>query len=239
LDALVDTAYGSLTPQMTSVHQVLTDSSRSGDFVHQEAGKNLFDASMVLHFEPTGVAQLVVDDGIEAVAEAFRAKFARPIIESQQVAEFTDPSATGSWGAFCEWAQALWHTIEQQSVYDTDIDRLVGDVFDHDKGYNRAINFAQAPTLAALMDAPPLAGSFEGRADVADPSACGLWLYMGMSKAGLISSDGSVAWTDFVTAAESEWAVVATALGDGTLTPADVLTDQMKDALDAMSLVAS
>jgi hypothetical protein len=236
LDALVSSAFTSLTPRMGAVHQVLVDSNRRRDFVHHEAGTHLFAASVVLHNETAAVAQLILDAGIQAVAGAFRERFGRPIIENQQLGAFTNPSPAGSWAAFRDWAQVLWQTIEREAAYTNNLNRLVGDVFDHDKGYNRAIGMAQAPAAAALVTTP-LAAFLGHPKDPLDVPAFGLWLYEGLAGAGLISSTGAVAWAHFVVVAERHWAVIASAAGDSTLRSNTMLTGAMKDALVDMSLV--
>lgn len=235
LDALVSDALSSLDARMTAVRDVLEDTSRSEEFVHQEAGLHLFAASVVLHLKPQEVAQLIAGHGLTAVAEAFQARFERPIIESEQLAAFTDV-LNASWAAFWNWSQALWSTVEQQAVYQNDIDRLVHDVFNHDKGYNRAINFAQTPAAQAIMG-PPTLSETTGRHPAPNPTAtteCALWLYQCLHEAELITQ--APTWQEFTDAVTTNWSDLNAKLGyQGD---AAQLLPPMRSALDDMSLLS-
>lgn len=239
LQRLLAEAYGELTPLMGQVNDLLQNSGRSAEFVHQDAGQQLFAASVVLRFRPQQIGQLIIDHGIDAVAEAFRQQFGRPIIESEQIQQYADPSGAGSWAAFYEWTQLLWNTVEREPAFTGNVDHLVGEVFNHDKGYNRAVNFAQAPAVAAIVEAPSLASALEVPAPAPnDAGECGMWIYRGLEKARLVATGQAISWTDFDTAARANWSIIAAALGDATLDPAAVLTDDMKDELTSYSVLS-
>lgn len=237
LEGLIGQAMSAVTPLMQQVYDDLNSSANQ--FLYVDDGNLLFAASVTLHLKSAEVFQLVQAHGIQAVADAFTARFGRPIIEGQQITDFADPGTC--WGAFWTWSQQLWSTIES-GVLSGNPHLVADQVFDHNKGYNRAINFAAdaaMPDDVAAALAPPLASSFTTPAPTpTDGSACGLWLYQGLDTAGLLQSGATVSWTDFDTIARANWATIATALGDASLDPATVLTNDMKDALDGMSIVS-
>ncbi|WP_434444123.1 toxin glutamine deamidase domain-containing protein [Lentzea sp. E54] len=164
----------------------------SKQYVHSDAGTKLLHASVVLHTRTDEIAAMMRRHGVETVARAFNDKFERPIIENAQLEEF-DLSTDAGNTAFHGWARQLWSTVENQPQFTENAAELADKVFNHDKGYNRAINFAQAPMLDALIAPPTVSEAIEHRGRPgSDTSAQALWLFDVLKDAKLIPPDTAV-----------------------------------------------
>jgi hypothetical protein len=209
LAGLVMTAMEDASPLMRSVNDVLAADPRR--FVNSVAGLHLLRASVVLHTRSAEVAGLIERHGVDAVADAFIRQFERPIIETAQREAFADLSTDAARGAFANWAHQLWDTIENQPQLAEDPDALADHVFHHDKGYNRATNFAQQVALAAIMGTPPLSDAISRRPVQGGDHAA--WVYQVFSDAGLIAADGTDTATRFTELVSHHRADLEPALG--------------------------
>jgi hypothetical protein len=236
LEALINSAMGSLTPLMTQVYSELDTNNK---VQYKDDALLLFTTSVVLHLKAAEVASLITTHGIQNVANAFYNRFGRPMIETEQLSSYQDPIA--AWNGFWNWTQSLWSTIDSSTVLTGNVSYLAIEVFDHNKGYNRACNFAANATMppdVAAAVATPLASCFDTPAPAADdPKNCGLWIYQAFNKALLIPAGQAVDWATFQNLAQANWTVIASALGT-TQGVADVVNDAMKDALDDMSMLS-
>ncbi|HEX8869592.1 MAG TPA: hypothetical protein VF821_28275, partial [Lentzea sp.] len=196
--------------------QVAAELQNKGQYLQHEEANHLLDASLVLHTKTDDVAAMIEQHGIESVAKAFNKQFDRPIIENAQIEQFaniTDPNVRQQ---FDNWAHGLWDTVGNTPEYQSDPGKLAEDIFNHDKGYNRASNFAQqaayesmvGPTVTPLTDSvqkPPPAG--------ADVGTKANWTLEALGKAGIVQTGAMVPQSEFTAAINDNKAVLETALG--------------------------
>ncbi|RAS70501.1 hypothetical protein C8D87_101801 [Lentzea atacamensis] len=233
LSELVTTAMEDASPLMRSVHDVLASDPRR--FVNSAAALHLLRASVVLHTRTAEVGDLIDRHGADAVADAFIRQFERPIIETAQREAFADLSTEPARNAFTTWAHQLWDTIENQPQLAADPDALADHVFHHDKGYNRATNFAQARILETLIPPPPLAEAVAGRGRPDnDPSAQAMWLFQVLADAKLIPADASVSPEQFTAAVNDNRAELAAGIG---VELTDRLTAELREELQSYGMV--
>ncbi|ANZ39951.1 hypothetical protein BBK82_31820 [Lentzea guizhouensis] len=197
LAALTTDAMANATPLMREVEAALRDNP--GRFVHAQAGTHLLHASVVLHTRGNEIAALVDQHGLEAVTKAFNQRFERPVIETEQIESF----ATGGRPAFTSWSQNLWATIENLPADKRTPDHVAAEFFNHDKGYNRATNFAQKEAEKAVLGSPELA---QGVAEhpytgstTADQAA---WVFQRLDEADVLRGDGTDTATEFTAKVE-------------------------------------
>jgi len=135
---------------------------------------------------------MIRQHGVEAVARAFNTRFERPIIETEQLRSFAALDTPDGHSAFGNWAHQLWDTIDNTPRFTENAAALADEIFNHDKGYNRATNFAQTAALAGIMGPPPLAEAISQRpVPGADALSQATWVYQAFSDAGLIAADGT------------------------------------------------
>lgn len=229
-----------MNPRMQEVWDYLSNPPR--ELLYREQGCQLFEVSLILHLRPVEVAALIRDFGIHAVADAFRRKFNRKFIEDDEIEQFEKAYEDPAWGSFYRWTQMLWLTIEEQSAFN-DIKVLVSKVFDHNKGYNRAINHAQAPGVEAILAPPPLSttlGLPPQHSEPLQPSETlevARWLYRGLKDARLIPADQAMPWDHFCDAVTSNWTDIRSALNFSTSGPDELLESVYRD-LDDLALVS-
>ncbi|BFU46609.1 hypothetical protein [Krasilnikovia sp. MM14-A1004] len=226
VQALADEAMGAATQLMQDVAHELD----SGTYVYGADGLQLLRASATLHLRTEAVGSLIVDHGIQAVAEAFRQVFGRPIIEQEQLQAYANWS-DDVWGTFHAWATMLWTLIESDATLTGNVPRLTSVVFDHEKGYNRAINFTNTP-VASDLNAVVQAAEPPGHSD----EERGLWIFERLRLAQLIQGDGTDTWDSFRQVAEQNWAVLSSRLGNG-LSLDDALSDAVRTDLEGLSLL--
>ncbi len=196
LAVLTADAMENASPLMRSVENEFRSNPRN--YVQFEAGTHLLRASVVLHTRTDEIAGMIEQHGVEAVARAFNARFERPIIESAQVQAFTDLAGPDGRSAFGDWAHRLWDTIGNTPRFTENVAALADEIFNHDKGFNRATNFAQNAALAAIMGAPPLAEAIEQRpVPGTDSLSQATWVYQVFSDAGILAADGTDTATRF------------------------------------------
>ena len=197
-------------------------------YVHHEAGHALLRASAVLRLRTDAVIGLIERYGIEEVAEGFRRAFDRPVIESEQVQRFQDIQATR--GAFEEWAHRLWAVIDNAPEGLFDDEAGIEQVFNHDKGYNRAANFAENRAMAAFVAPSSLFETLGRHLSGKDPYTA---LYDAMTESKLIDQMPTrQAVRDAVAA---NWAVIAERLGTGQTT--DEVAEGLVGHLDDLYLL--
>jgi hypothetical protein len=212
LSALTTTAMEGATPLMQSVASTLRSDPHK--FVHSAAGVHLLHASVVLHTRTDEIAGLISEHGVDAVADAFIRQYERPIIETAQREAFADLGTDAGRAAFANWAHQLWSTIENQPQFTENPDLLVDEIFNHDKGYNRATNIAQTAALAGIMGPPPLAEAVSQRTvPGTDALSQATWVYQVFSDAGLIAADGTDTADRFTELVQSHRADLESQLG--------------------------
>jgi hypothetical protein len=157
-------------------------------FVYNEAGLDLLRSSVVLDTRTPEIAALIEQHGAQNVAEAFRQQFNRPIIEGSQIEAFNDPK--NGQQNFTNWAHQLWGTVDNTPKYQNDPDALASDIFDHEKGYNRATNFAQEAAFQAMVnpDGPTLSDAVQTKpAPAPDNLSQGSWVLEVLGDANLVT----------------------------------------------------
>ncbi|MFC3897248.1 glycosyltransferase [Lentzea rhizosphaerae] len=142
LAALTDHAMENATPQMKAVEAALRSDPQK--YVHHEAGLNLLRASVVLHTRTDDVSGLMFFYGLDEVTKAFNTQFEAPVIEAEQLDAFMQEGGAANYES---WAHQLWDTIGNTPAYEADPGKLAGNVFNHDKGYNHAVDLAQQTPL--------------------------------------------------------------------------------------------
>ncbi len=208
LSGLATSAMADASPLMRSVESVLSSDPRK--YVQSEAGLHLLRASVVLHTRTDEVARLIAEHGVDHVADAFIRQFERPIIETAQRELFADLDTA----AFGSWAHQLWDTIGNTPSLAENPELLAAEIFNHDKGYNRATNFAQQAALADIVGPPPLAEVIADRpAPDNDTSAQAMWLYQVFTDAGLLAADGTDTASGFTELARQHRAALEPGLG--------------------------
>ncbi len=206
LAALTTDAMANATPQMQRVADVLASDPRL--YLHATSGTRLLEASVVLHTRTDEIAALFDQHGLEPVARAFNNQFERPVIEREQLQSFQGPDGPANFQA---WAHGLWDTIGNLPDF---TDAHVEEIFNHDKGFNRANNFAQQAGLAAVMGNPALDDAMR---DVTlrgtDTPSQAAWVFQVLSNAGLIDGDGSDRASQFDAVVQQNRADLAQYLG--------------------------
>ncbi|KJK48276.1 hypothetical protein UK23_17465 [Lentzea aerocolonigenes] len=231
LSGLATTAMENASPLMKSVEAVLTSSPQK--YLHHEAGLNLLRASVVLDTRTDEIAGLISRHGVDHVADAFIRQFERPIIESAQREAFTDTDAGRA--AFRAWAHQLWDTVNNTPRLAQDPELLAGEIFNHDKGYNRATNFAQQSALASIMGPPPLAEAVGSRPrPEEDTSARAMWLFQVLAEAQVIPSDASVGPEQFTAAVNDNRAELEAGIG---VQLDDRLVAELREELQSYGMV--
>ena len=212
LVALTADAMANASPLMRSVGTALQSDPRH--YVHAEAGTHLLHASVVLHTRTEEIAGMIQRHGVEAVARAFNTQFERPIIETEQLLSFADLDTPEGRAAFDNWAHMLWDTIDNTPRFTQHPDALADEIFNHDKGYNRANNFVQNAALAAVMGPPPLTEAVSQRPLTGtDPLTQATWVYQVFSDAGIVAADGTDTATRFTELVEHHRADLEPRLG--------------------------
>ncbi|MGW4210665.1 glycosyltransferase [Lentzea sp. NPDC004789] len=187
---LTSDAMTTASPMAKLVEMKLQSDPRK--FVQSEAGLHLLHASVVLDTRTDEIAAMIRQHGIGEVAKTFNKAFERPIIETVQLEQFADLSDPANRAKFDDWAHQLWSTVNGSPDLNADPGKVAEVVFNHDKGYNRAFNFAQEAALASFMSAPPLADVVSRRpAPEANPSSQAAWIYQAFAEAEIIAADGS------------------------------------------------
>ncbi|NKE57034.1 hypothetical protein FXN61_09365 [Lentzea sp. PSKA42] len=205
LSALTDYAMENATPQMKAVEAALKSDPQK--YVHHEAGLHLLRASVVLHTRSEDVAGLMFFYGLDEVTKAFNKEFERPIIETEQLEAFVQE---GGGEKFDSWAHQLWSTVDNTPSYQANPDKLAMDVFNHDKGYNRAFNLAQQTALTDLVGAPALDDAIATTPVYGtDASSQAFWVQKVLGDAKILP-DSSVSAEQFTKAVTDN----KTALGD-------------------------
>ncbi|WP_167978804.1 hypothetical protein, partial [Lentzea indica] len=228
---LVTAAMEDASPLMKSVNSVLTSNPQK--YLHHESGLHLLRASVVLDTRTDEIADLISRHGVDHVADAFVRQFERPIIETAQREAFTDTEAGRA--AFGAWAHQLWDTINNTPQLAQDPELLAGEIFNHDKGYNRATNFAQQAALASIMGPPPLAETVANRARPdEDTSARAMWLFQVLADAKLIPADASVSPEQFTAAINDNRAELEAGIG---VELTDRLTAELREELQSYGMV--
>ena len=214
LAALTADAMENASPLMRQVETALR--CQPGHLRPRRGGAHLLHASVVLDTRANEIAGMIDQHGLEAVARAFNNRFERPIIEQAQLQAFQGPDGPANFQA---WAHGLWDAIGNLPEFG---DAQVEQIFNHDKGYNRANNFAREAALAAVMGNPALEDAI-ARPDVAgrrhrEPVG---WVFQVLSDAGIIDGDGSDAASRFDAAVRENRDDLARHLGGAAQRPAD------------------
>ena len=209
---LTSDAMATASPMAKLVEMKLQSDPRK--FVQSEAGLHLLHASVVLDTRADEIAAMIQQHGVGEVAKTFNQAFKRPIIETVQLEQFADLSDPGSRAKFDDWAHQLWSTVNGSPDLNADPGKVADVVFNHDKGYNRAFNFAQDAALAGFMSAPPLADVVGRRpAPEADTASQAAWVYQVFAEAGVVSADGSDRASQFAGLVDGNRAELESKLG--------------------------
>ncbi|MET8762365.1 hypothetical protein [Lentzea sp. NPDC004782] len=209
---LTSDAMATASPMAKLVEMKLQSDPRK--FVQSEAGLHLLHASVVLDTRTDEIAAMIQEHGVGEVARTFNKAFERPIIETVQLEQFNDLSDPANRARFGEWAHQLWSTVNGADGLNADPDKVAEVVFNHDKGYNRAFNFAQEAALADIMGAPSLADVVSAKeAPDTDTSSQAAWVYQVFSAAGIIAADGSDRASQFAGLVEGNRAELESKLG--------------------------
>ncbi|MFD5830381.1 hypothetical protein ACFWGZ_33295, partial [Lentzea sp. NPDC060358] len=214
LEALTADAMQHASPLAKAVEAELRDNP--GRYLDHEAGLELLQASVVLDTRADDVAALIQRHGVDAVARAFNSAFSRPVFENAQIEAFGDLDTPERRAAFDGWAHRMWETIGNTPAYTGDPARLAGEIFNHEKGYNRGTNFAQDEALVDAIGAPPLADTIAATAVYGtDPYSQALWTHKVLSDARIVPHDAQVGPAAFTQAVTDNRAALETALGVG------------------------
>jgi hypothetical protein len=194
LVALTDDAMATATPLMRDVEAILKSDDRK--YVHHEAGLHLLRASVVLHTRSAEIAGLIEQHGLDEVTRSFNKEFKRPIIEAEQLQAFAENP-----GKFGDWSHQLWDAINSTDGLKADPQRVADVIFNHDKGYNRAFNFAQTVAVEGLVDAPTLDQAMAKFGDHGtETPAQAMWLFQVLGEAQLIPTESAVSTAQFTAA---------------------------------------
>ncbi|HEX7306628.1 hypothetical protein [Lentzea sp.] len=208
---------------------------RPGAYLDHRAGRELLQLSVMLDTRTDEVAALIERHGVQAVADALNAQFSRPVIEREQFAAFGDFTTPEHRAAFDDWAHRMWATIGSTPTFANNPALLTDKVFDHEKGYNRATNFAQDQARLDMIGAPPLEETIADNpltgSDVASQAE---WTLRMLTTSEVLPENTVVSAEEFTRAAADNRAALQTGLGV-ELTDAKIA--ELKAALQALYVV--
>lgn len=226
LEELTISAMAEATPLMNAVRAVLKSDPRT--YVNAEAGVALLNASTVLHLKTAEVATLIDRHGVGEVAVAFNDLFGRPMIEEDQITAFAEVATDAGWAAFSAWARMLWTVIEHQPAFTGDVETLTHQVFHHEKGYNRAINFASEPALRTLVASPPLLDVIHQEGPPGEKTSDrALWLFRVLVRAELISGNVAIQRGRFREVVDEHRGELEAGMGSGLSSGLDEMLDDL------------